>query len=92
MNTNTKRKKKGAEPSKLFPKTSGRFKPSDKVRIKSGPYAGAEGVVESTNTSRCGKRVAVRFRQLNGFLMTALDVELEFATSATRQEYDRLSD
>jgi len=89
---NKKRTKQTVAPSTLFPKSTSRFRPSDKVRIKSGPYAGAEGVVQSTSLSSNGKRAMVKFRQLNGNVITAMDSELEYATAATRRELDRVVD
>lgn len=99
MNTNTTARKKSRsklartadKAAPLFPKTIPcRFGEGDKVRIKSGPYNGAEGVVVSTRPGRTPHHTTVKFRQLNGHVIVATETELEFATASTRKDIDRL--
>jgi hypothetical protein len=62
----------------------------DRVRMASGPHAGVEGMVISTCVSRCGRKAAVRFRQLSGDVMTAFDSELEPAMPGDGRVAERL--
>lgn len=70
-----------------------KFNSGDLVVVKTGPYAGAEGIVTSVSRSKCGKLSMVRFLQLNGNTMSVSDEELAFANGSTRLKHlGRLDD